>query len=378
MKIAYLHHSMITTGGVERMIVNKADYLADKKGFDVCIITTDQSGLPLVYPVSEKVKHYDLGVNFYSRYRYPRGLRDVYRLVLRKRYLQLLEALLKELKPDIVICSTYDFTNLCPSVNDGSIKIVESHIAKEFTIDDPHHPLILKYLTESLYRKVERFVENGNFLVTLTNMDSKHWSKITRKAVIPNFLPFYPEKVSTCLNKQVLAVGRLERQKGFDWLVEVWDIIAKKHPDWTLKLYGKGEMKNQLVSRILELGLEKSFLMLEPVSNIADKYAESAIYVMSSRYEGFGMALIESMACGTPVVSFDCPNGPTDIIQDGVDGLLAKTGNIADLAEKVCYLIEHEEERVKMGQVARENVRSYLPEPIMQRWIDLFETLTKK
>jgi glycosyltransferase involved in cell wall biosynthesis len=377
MKIAYLHHSMITTGGVERMIVNKADYLADKKGFDVCIITTDQTGHPLVYPVSEKVKHYDLGVNFYSRYRYPRGLRDVYRLILRKRYLQRLEALLKELKPDVVICSTYDFTNLCPSVNDGSIKVVESHIAKEFTIDDPHHPLVLKYLTETLYGKVERFVQNGNFLITLTNMDSANWGKITRKSVIPNFLPFYPNSVSTCLNKQVLAVGRLERQKGFDLLVEAWDIIAKKHPDWTLKLYGNGAMKGQLLQRVQELGLQKSFLMLEPVSNIADKYAESSIYMMSSRYEGFGMALIESMACGTPVVSFDCPNGPADIIHDGEDGLLAEPGNIAQLAEKVCYLIENEEARIKMGKVARENVKSYLPEPIMQRWVDLFNTLIK-
>lgn len=377
MKIAYLHHSMITTGGVERMIVNKADYLADQKGFDVCIITTDQTGYPLVYPASEKVKHYDLGVNFYSRYRYPRGLRDGYRLVLRRRYLQRLEALLKELKPDIVICSTYDFTNLCPSVNDGSVKIVESHIAKEFTIDDPHHPLVLKYLTESLYGKVERFVQNGNFLVTLTNMDSANWGKISRKTVIPNFLPFYPEKVSTCLKRQILAVGRLERQKGFDLLVEVWDTVVRKHPDWTLKLYGNGSMKGQLEKRVQELGMQDSFLLLDPVSNIADKYAESSIYVMSSRYEGFGMALIEAMACGTPVVSFDCPNGPADIIHDGVDGLLAEPGNIAQLAEKLCFLIENDEARIRMGQVARENVKSYLPESIMQQWIDLFDRLVK-
>jgi len=121
--------------------------------------------------------------------------------------------------------------------------------------------------------------------------------------------------------------------------------------------------------------MQESFLMLEPVANIADKYAESSIYVMSSRYEGFGMALIESMACGTPVISFDCPNGPADIIHDGEDGLLAEPGNIAQLAEKVCYLIENEEKRFQMGNVAREKVKSYLPEPIMQRWIDLFETL---
>jgi glycosyltransferase involved in cell wall biosynthesis len=376
MKIVYLHHSLIISGGVERMIVSKANYLAEVMECEVSIITTDQTGLPLIYPISKQVQHFDLGINFNARYHYKRGLRDLERIRLRHLYLMKLKTLLNKLKPDITICSTYDFMNLKPSVHDGSIKIVESHVAKEYTIDDPHHPWVLKALSWLLYHQIEHFVKGRNTLVTLTNKDAKNWVKILNKAVIPNFLPFYPEQLSTCQNKQVIAVGRLEKQKGFDLLVKAWSIVSPKHPDWILQLYGKGDMKPLLESSIEALDLQNTFFLMEPVSDIIQKYTDSSICVMSSLYEGFGMALIEAMACSIPVVSFDCPNGPADIVRNEEDGFLVEPGNVALLAEKLNFLIENKTERIAMGIRARENVKRFLPGPVMQKWMDLFISLT--
>ena len=116
--------------------------------------------------------------------------------------------------------------------------------------------------------------------------------------------------------------------------------------------------------------------ILEPsVANITDKYMESSIFVLSSRYEGFGMVIIEAMACGVPPVAFTCPCGPKDIIHDYQDGFLVENGNIEQLAEKICYLIEHEEERRQMGKLAKENVQRFKIEYIGRQWENLFQEL---
>jgi len=170
-------------------------------------------------------------------------------------------------------------------------------------------------------------------------------------------------------------VGRFYAQKGFDMLIEAWGIVAEKYPEWQLNIYGNGEFKDQLNAQIKEKGLTSSITLKDPVSNIVDKYTESSAYVMSSRFEGFGMVLIEAMACGLPVISFDCPDGPSDIIKDGEDGLLVENGNISKLADSILKLIENEDLRIRMGQKARENVKRYNHDIIMQKWVELFHTL---
>ena len=175
-------------------------------------------------------------------------------------------------------------------------------------------------------------------------------------------------------NKNVIAVGRYSHQKGFDLLVEAWSVVAKKHPDWILNVYGDGD-RTELQNKIDELNLTKSFIANEKTDAIIQKYLESSIFVLSSRYEGFGLVLIEAMNCGVPPVSFACPTGPKDIITHGEDGILVENGNIEQLAEKICYLIENEDVRKKMGRNARENVKKFKKEIIMDQWKKLFEML---
>ena len=160
-------------------------------------------------------------------------------------------------------------------------------------------------------------------------------------------------------------------------MIEAWESVSKRHPDWTLNVYGEGEDEGRLREIIAGKGLERSFVIHKPTKNIMEKYLESSIYAMSSRFEGFGMVLIEAMACGVPCVSFDCPYGPADVIKDGEDGFIVRYLDSKELADKICFLIENEETRKLMGRKARENIRRYSRETVMRKWTDLFEKVLK-
>ena len=157
-------------------------------------------------------------------------------------------------------------------------------------------------------------------------------------------------------------------------LIKAWKIVSEQHPDWTLRIYGDG-FREELQKLIDGLGISRSCILEHTVSNIVDKYCESSIFALSSRYEGFGMVLVEAMVCGVPPVSFACPCGPRDIIDDGNDGLLVPKENINKLAEKIGYLISHENIRKEMGQRARIHVERFKIDHIASQWKEHFNSL---
>jgi len=378
MRLIYIYPALTTVGGADRVIVDKANYFAEKCGYEVYIVTTHQNGQPSFFPLSEKVKHIDLGVNFNEQYRHSFFVRGFIYLKLLRIYKKKLSNVLNELKADFTLTTISRDIDFLHSIKDGSIKIAEAHISKKYLRN-----LHLMQKGNFLYRiagkiweyRLEKAVKKFNAFVVLTQKDADNWKMIRSCTIIPDSLPFFPNKVSDCKKKQILSVGRLYEQKGYDMLIEAWLLVVKKHPDWKLYIYGSGELQEYLIGLIIKKGLSDSLFIKEPIKNIVDKYIESSLYVMSSRFEGFGMVLVEAMACGLPVISFDCPDGPSDIIANNEDGILVENGNIQQLAEKMSYMIEHEEIRVQMGQRARENVKRYNQETIMQKWIELFQSL---
>lgn len=170
----------------------------------------------------------------------------------------------------------------------------------------------------------------------------------------------------------------MSKEKGYDILIDVWNIVFKKHTDWILEIYGEGSERKNLQEKINKLGLKESFLLKGVVKNIQNKYLESSIYVMSSRYEGFGMVLTEAMACGLPVIAFECPCGPKDIIKDNEDGFLIELGNIEQMAEKIEELIVNKEKRKFFGENAKINVQRFSQDKIMNKWKELFEELMEE
>lgn len=374
MKIMYVVEAVNLPGGYDRVIIEKANYLAEY-GCNVIIAVSSHALVQPYYTVSEKVRLIDLNVNFHSQYGHNMVVRAYIYMSLMRVYRKLLTKLLYSERPDIVITTLGRDIDFITDVHDGSVKIGESHIAKEYVRNlhlmeqrGPLYRMIARYWK----RKVEKQASKLSALVLLTNHDADSWKGVCRTVVIPNSLPFYPQQASTCENKRVIFVGRYNEQKGLEYLIDTWVKVHRRHPDWTLHMYGEGEQESMLRQLIHLASLEDVVIVHQPTKQIMEKYLESSAFLFTSRFEGFGMVLIEAMACGVPVISFDCPWGPADIIRNGEDGFLVEYLNTDEAAQRVCQLIENPTLRKKMGTQARKNIQRYNRDVVMEKWTNLF------
>lgn len=377
MKITYIYTALVTRGGADRVITNKANWLAEH-GYDVMIVTDTQLGREPIYPLSPKVVLHDLAIDFSLEYGHSLPVRAWWYFKLMRQYRKKLTEVLMKRQSDVVITTLGRDLDFLTKIKDGSVKIGESHIARQFSRN--FHLMeqkggLHKMIAQRWRKKQEKDVSKLDALVLLTREDANSWKGVTNTFVIPNPTPFYPEESSTCESHKAICVGRLNEQKGYEYLIDAWAIVSKRYPDWILNAYGSGEIKEQLQMRIDEKGVSNSLILNEPTSDIIDKYLESSIYIMSSRFEGFPMVLLEAMSCGLPCVSFDCPNGAKDIIEDGRNGFLVGYLNVEQLADNICKLIENESLRKEMSNHAREDVKHYLPTEIMKLWERLFSDI---
>lgn len=381
MKIVYYLPSLQAPGGLERVVTFKANYFAEHfEGYDVTIITSEQRGTKPHFPISPKVKHLDIDVPFdvpYTQSRISKLLKYPFRYYqFKKRFTQLLN----ELRPDITISTLRRELNFLNTLKDGSVKIGEFHVTRySYGVGSSTNTFPLGRLLKKKWEK--SFIHNLQQLrklVILTQEEVLSWPELNNITIIPNPIVMPIERQSDCENRQVIAVGRYAPQKGFDLLIESWSIVAAQHPSWVLRIYGEGTLRQELQAQIDRLHLSHSCVLEPTVPNIADKYCESSIFVLSSRFEGFGMVIAEAMACGVPPISFACPCGPRDIICHEKDGLLVDNGDITQLAESISYLITHKEIRKEMGLKARMSAERFKMEQIAQQWKELFEEITKQ
>lgn len=377
MKIFYIYTALTTKGGADRVITEKANWLSEH-GHNVAIITDTQMGRPPVFPLSSKVRLIDLAIDFSREYGHNFLVRTIIYFKLMHVYRKKLSDLLMSEHPDIVITTLGRDISFLTKIKDGSKKIGEAHTTKYF-IRNFHllekRNLLFKFLTKYFRWSMDRQVGRLDALVVLTEEHRNDWVLDIPVYVIPNSLPFVPERASTCTNKNVIMVGRYNNAKGYDYLISAWGKLHSKHPDWILNVYGSGELHNQVKRWIHDYQLESTIILHEPTDSIMDRYLESSIGVLSSRYEGFSMVMLEGMVCGVPFVSFDSPHGPRNVIRNGEDGILVEYLNVQALADGICKLIEDEELRKQYGKSARKNILRFSRDIVMKQWEDLFETL---
>lgn len=376
-KIVYVVGGLYAPTGMVVILSQKINYLAEHTDYDLYMILTESPEKPWCYKMNPKIKWVNFNINFDELDTMPIYKKVFSYIIKQRRYKKAFKEYLMMIHPDITVSALRREINFINNIKDGSKKIGEIHFSRKFyrTFNLYLFPKRINSLITNLWSKeLVKNIRKLDKFVVLTKSDYERWPELSNKKVIPNFISDFPKQYSPLKNKNVIAVGRYTWQKGFDLLIEAWESVAVIHPDWTLHIYGLGDKESyQIIAR--EKGIEDKVTCHSFAENVYEKYRESSIFVLSSRYEGFGLVLAEAMATGLPSVAFNCPDGPSDIITDGVDGILVENGDTRKLAEGLKYLISHEEERVLYGKNARENMKRYNKDTIMQEWINLFETI---
>ena len=235
-------------------------------------------------------------------------------------------------------------------------------------------------MTQFYYRQTISNLRKCSKLVVLTEIDAQNWRRhFDNVCVIPNPVTQYPEVIDDIPkdNGRIIFVGRFNHEKRIDRLITAFSMIADRYPDWHVDIFGDGNEKEKLLRQVDECGLVKRVVIHEPTKAIYDEYKRSEMLVLCSEHEASPLVLVEAMACGVPCVSLDCPTGPRAIIKDGETGLLAKDGDVNDLASKIEWLIVHEAERKEMGLKARVFAASRKQDVVMGQWERLYTGIIK-
>ncbi len=359
MRCTLIIHSL-NSGGAERVISRMANYWV-AKGWDVTLLTFEDDTEAPFYPLESQVLHLPLGIAEYS----PHPILGVWNNLASVRSLR---AAIRTSKPDVVI-SFLDRTNVITLLATRGLNV-------PVLVSERNDPAMLSpgkiwnLLRQWTYPFADRIVVQtqraGNFF------SAKLQNRIF---VMPNpvSLPPATQSGATRLlgDRNLIAVGRLVHQKGFDLLLQALAQLKDRYPEWTLSILGEGELRSQLESLRTELGLKDRVHLLGRVKNPHEFLDRADIFIMSSRFEGFPNALCEAMVCGLPVISTDCPNGPREIIRDGIDGILVPTEDVSALATAMERLMSNEQERKALAAAAPELATRFSLEKVMLMWESL-------
>lgn len=363
MKILYIVPKINNEGGVVRVLSIKANYLVENFGYEVHILTQNGGNKPLFYLFNDKIVLHDVSliggkISFFLQ------------------YARALKTALSTIKPDVIIvCDNGLKAYTIPFILKTNKPIIfECHGSKY--IEEKEQA---KYFSGTKIKSLFKEFSANKFskFVGLSSESLKEWN-VKNGVVIPNPVWFKTSRFSDLKSKKVIFVGRHSYEKGLDRMLQIWQKVIQKHPDWSLEIYGKSNENQELQKLANSLNINNNVTFFEPVKNINDKYLGASIVSMTSRTEGFGMVLIEALANGLPVIAYDCPCGPRAIIQNNENGFLVENGNIDSFVQKIELLIEDENLRMQMGENAQESTKKYNIDSIMQQWKSFFEDLVKK
>jgi glycosyltransferase involved in cell wall biosynthesis len=344
---------------MQRVLTVKANYFAGKTGYSVHIVTQSAHTETPHFGLSPAVRIHSTGKDYKT---------DLHRLIA-------------AIKPDIVISLYGRESRFLHRMKDGSKKILEFHFTRDHLVHLVRglprirfRRLRLQYVRILQYLD-ERCAPHYDRLVLLTEADRALWKYPANAVVIPNPLSFTSPRQSDLKQTRIIAAGRLIATKGFDLLIDAFQSIASRYPDWTLTIYGEGQDHRYLLDKIREYQLQHQVTIRPPVPDLAYEILKSSIYAAPSRYEGFGLVITEAMECGVPTVAFNCPCGPREIITHEKDGLLIKAFDIPAYAEGLARLMDSHQLRQILGSNARTAASRFSEENIMSRWQTLFHSL---
>lgn len=364
-------------GGVEQAIVNLANMLCDQYQVELIITYKVVSEIP--YEINSKVKvryltdlkpNRDTFRTYLKEGRLIRtffeGLKSIHILKMRtkvmKDYIQKSDA-------DILISSRILYTALLSKyTKEGVITIAQEHC---------HHNNNEKYI-----HKLEKACKKVDYLMPVSKELTEYYSKRiqndrTKCIFIPNSLEYWPEESSDLEEKQLISVGRISPEKGFLDLIEVYDLVHQKHPDWKLNIIGDGAQMDLLKQKIEDKNLQDAVILhgFQKKDFIYDQLLHSSIYVMCSFEESFGIVLLEAASFGIPLIAFSSAQGAHEIIENDKNGYLIENRDIQQMANKIEEMIEKRELRVSLGKKAKESVKQYSFEVVQEKWLKFLASL---
>jgi glycosyltransferase involved in cell wall biosynthesis len=264
---------------------------------------------------------------------------------------------------DLIMGTTYVHNILLPLIVKGAITRT---IGCEHEVYN-YPPKNLQLIRKFVYPKLDS-------VIVLNETEQNKYYFIKNTFVIPNSLPFDTEGSSSLTSNKIIAVGRLTHQKGFDMLIDLFEDVFRKAPNWELNIFGDGEDFESLESKIKTKGLEQQIKLCGSVKNISENYLKSSIFVLSSRWESFGIVIIEAMSHGLPIVSFEC-DGPKNLIEDNKSGFLIPRFDKNKFSEKLLLLINDIEKRKEMGKAALSTSLKYKEDKIIPLWNKLIQSI---
>lgn len=334
MKIIFIISSLKNKAGSERVATVLANYISQKH--NVTVICREEG---IAYPINEKVQVEVIEGNVFKWY-------------------QGLAAFLKNNESDLIVVHSMEKLGLLVSC----VKGMKAPLWTYEHVSYDSNSWYIKILKRFFYKKIDK-------VLTLTNADLVSYKKFHKKVEVVNNpspfrLQFEREKDGSNV---IIAIGRLSYQKGFDLLVDAWALLGKRYPEWTLRIYGDGPDYLPLKQKI-DILQYNNIDLCGPIDNVEKIYSEAAIYVMSSRYEGLPMVLIEAQSYGLPIVSFNCPHGPAEIVEHGVNGLLVESGSVAHLASSLEKLMLNKSLSKEFSANALRSAERFQIENIVRHW----------
>ncbi|WP_369752384.1 glycosyltransferase [Flavobacterium sp. WC2409] len=363
MRLLYIVPSCNTEGGVARVLSVKTNSLIEKWGYDIHILTQNDGNTSPFYNFNSGIVFHDMIL---------KG--SVFQFF--KDYINSLKLQISIIKPDIIIvCDNGLKAFTIPFFLNSNIPLVfECHGSKYIQENKMKASFFFKGIQFFKYKFKNLGAQKYKRFIALSNESLQEWD-VLNYTIIPNPSWLKVTADNPLENKKVITVARNSYEKGLDRLLLIWQKTAVKHPDWILEIYGDDLKPLETVAEKLNINATVRFH--KPVMNIEEKYNNASLFVMTSRFEGFPMVLIEAMASGLPCVAYDCPVGPRAIITNRENGILVPEGKEQLFVEQLSVLIEDAVLRRQLGKKARESVADYDLDIIMLQWNALFENIIK-
>lgn len=355
MKLLYITNGITGVGGLERVLSIKTAYMVEHFGYEVNFLTLNELGEKPFYDFHHDIKFHSINVEGNP-------------ISYITSYLNGIHKQINIIQPDkIIVCDDGLKAFFLPIVFRKHKFLYERHVSNKITFQNTSSFIRKTFANFQLFL-MNHLSKRFEYFIVLNEGNKKEWKYQKNIKVIGNPISFFPKQTALLNNHKAIAVGKQSYQKNYERMINLWAKVVQDFPNWELHIYGKEDEKLKLRSLIEDLKMSDNVYLHAPVSDIKEKYLESSIFLMTSRFEGMPMVMLEAMACGLPLLSFDSPHGPRELIENGCNGFLIPYNDDEKWIEKAKYIISTQENRNVIGDNSRKLSMEYNIPKVMEKW----------